>query len=116
MNSPFQLHDLMNNDWAVSWPSFDEKFTERMRFNLLECIFREVKCDEVGLGVAMDERDITSIMWIKNHVWYSQLTEEYSQYLYRNYNICGTVFHSESDARQFKDILEKRYAWQLLKE
>ncbi len=116
MSNPFVLIDLPNNDWAVSWPTTDEKFTDRVRFNLLECIFKEVKCSEVGLGVAIDEREETSIMWIKDHVWCSQLTEEYSQYLYRNYNIRGTVFHSESEAKQFKDILEKRYAWQLLKE
>jgi len=116
MNSPFQIHDLMNSDWAISWPTFNEEFTESMKFNLLECIFKEVKCSEVGLGVALDEHEATSIMWIRDEVWCSQITEEYSVYLYRNYNIRGAVFHKESEARQFKDILEKRYIWQLLKE
>jgi hypothetical protein len=116
MNSPFQLIDLMNNDWAISWPTFDEKFTKHMRFNLLECIFKEIKCQEVGLGVSLGERDDTSIMWVRDDIWYSKITEEYSHYLYNNYNIRGVVFHKETEARLFKDILEKRYAWQLLKE
>jgi hypothetical protein len=116
MSNPFVLTDLPSNDWAVSWPTFDEKFTHHMRFNLLGYIFKEIKCDEVGLGIVANERDETSIMWIRDDVWYSQITEEYSHYLYNNYNICGAVFRKESEARQFKDILEKRYAWQLLKE
>lgn len=114
MNSPFQLTDI-NNDWAVVWPSFSDKFTDRMKFNLLECVFKEIKCFEVGLGIADDGTEAT-IMWIKEDIFFSELTEEYTQYLYKYYHIGGVVFHELGEAEKFKEILEKRYVWQLLKE
>lgn len=115
MNSPFVLYDLPSkNDWAVTWPSFGERFTQRMKFNLLETIFKEVKCQEVGLGIGIDEKDETTVMWIKDDIWQMNITQEYSHYLYTNYNIRGAVFHSLDEAEKFKDILEKRYVWQTL--
>ena len=115
MNSPFQILDA-NKDWAVVWPSFSDKFTDKMRFNLLDLVFREIKCYEVGLGIADNTKDDPTIMWIKQDIFFSDLTEEYTQYLYKYYHIGGVVFHKLAEAEQFKDILEKRYAWQLLKE
>ena len=112
MNSPFQIQDV-NRDWAVVWPSVDDNFTNKMKFNLLDCIFREIKCYEVGLGVTDNGKDAT-IMWIKQDIFFSDLTEEYTQYLYKYYHIGGVVFHSLKEAEQFRDILEKRYIWQVL--
>lgn len=116
MNTPFILNDLCDSTWAVSWPSFDEKFTTHMKFNMLNCIFKEIKCHEVGLGISLDEKEEPSILWIEDKVWFSDLSEEYSQYLYKYYNIRGAVFHKQQEAEQFKDILEKRYIWQILQE
>jgi hypothetical protein len=118
MNSPFEITDV-NNDWAVVWPSFDTKFTDKMKFNILDLIFKEIKCYEVGLGMADTDDDGKldyTIMWIKQDVWFNDLTDEYTRYMYKYYHIGGAVFHERKEAEQFKDILEKRYAWQLLKE
>lgn len=115
MNSPFEIAST-HKDWAVVWPTVDTKFTDKMRFNLIGCIFDEVKCRETGLVVSNDAKDDPTIMWVKQDLWFSDLTEEYSQYLYKYYDIRGAVFHQLSEAEQFKEILEKRYMWQLLKE
>lgn len=115
MSNPFALTDLPNRDWAVSWPMFDDNFNDHMKFNLLDLIFREIDCEEAGLGVSLDEKEESSIMWIKRDVWYQELSEEYARYLYKFYRIKGAVFHKHDEAIKFKEILEKRYAWQLLK-
>jgi hypothetical protein len=116
MTTPFEIVDMPNNDWAVSWPSFDDTFTESMKFNILKCIFNEIQCEEVGLGVAANKHDESTIMWINCNIWFTDMTDEYNQYLYKYYHIRGAVFHKQADAEKFKDILEKRYMWQLLKE
>ena len=116
MNSPFKLSDLPNRDWAVLWPLFNNEFSNKMKFNLLELIFNEIDCNEAGLGIALDEKEESSIMWINRDVWQQELTEEYSVYLQKFYRVDGVVFHNLDEAEQLKEILEKRYAWQLLKE
>ena len=116
MSNPFVLTDLPDGTWAVAWPEFDDSFNESMKFNLLECIFKEVKCDEAGLGVAVHNNDETSVLWIKDDVFYTEMTQEYTHYLYKYYKIRGAVFHKQQEAMHFKDVLEKRYMWQLLKE
>ena len=118
MSNPFEILDV-NKDWAVVWPSFDTMFTDKMKFDLLDLVFEEVNCHEVGLGmVELDDdgkKDYT-IMWVKQDIWFNDLTDEYTRYLYKYYHIGGAVFHELKEAEHFKDILEKRYAWQLLKE
>ena len=116
MKNPFPLTDLPDGTWAVSWPEFSEKFNDRMKFNMLECIFKQVQCNEVGLGVAESEYNETSILWISDTVYYQDITDEYCQYLHKYYNIRGAVFRKQHEAQQFKEILEKRYMWQLLQE
>jgi len=118
MSNPFEIRDV-NKDWAVVWPSFDTNFNDKMKFNLLDLVFKEVKCHEVGLGMVDTDDDGKkdyTIMWIKQDIWFSDLTDEYTRYLYKYYHIGGAVFHELKEAEHFKDILEKRYAWQLLKE
>lgn len=114
MSNPFEILDV-NKNWAVVWPTFNDYFTDKMKFNLLDCIFKEINCTEVGLGVTLG-KDEESILWINQTIWFSDLTEEYMKYLYRFYNITGAVFHKLSEAEKFKEILEKKYSWQLLKE
>lgn len=116
MKNPFPLIDLPDGTWAVSWPEFSEKFNDRMKINMLECIFNQLKCSEVGLGVAEHEHNETTILWIACKSYFQELTDEYSQYLQKYYNIRGAVFRKQHEAEQFKEILEKRYVWQLLQE
>lgn len=119
MNSPFILNDLCDNTWSVTWPSFQRSNNlDNMAFDILKFVFTEVKCSRVGLGVTIDnyfEAD-SSVLWIDDSAYATAITDEYSQYLYRQYNIFGAVFEKQLDAEKFKESLEKRYVWQLLKE
>jgi hypothetical protein len=84
----------------------------------LKFVFTEVKCQRVGLGVTLDnyfEAD-ASVLWIDDTAYLTAITDEYSHYLYKQYNIFGAVFEKQSDAEKFKESIEKRYVWQLLKE
>lgn len=119
MNSPFILNDLCDDTWSVTWPTFQasNKY-DTMAFDILTFVFSEVKPNRVGLGVTLDnyfEAD-TSILWVDDDVYTTDITAEYSHYLYKNYKIFGAVFEKQQDAEKFKDLLEKRYVWQLLKE
>jgi hypothetical protein len=116
MSNPFNLTDLPNSTWAVSWPLLENGFSNQMKFNLLDMIFSEIDCNEAGLGVSLDEREELSVVWIKRDAWRQELTEEYSVYLQKFYRVQGAVFYEYDEAAKFKEILEKRYAWQLLKE
>ena len=119
MNSPFIVNDLSDNTWSVTWPTFQApNHYDNIAFDILKVVFSEVKCHRVGLAVTIDnyfEADIF-ILWIDNSTYTMDITVEYSQYLYKNYKIFGTVFEKQQDAQKFKESLEKRYIWQLLKE
>lgn len=115
MNSPFTLYEL-SKGWGIAWSKFDQAFTNHMRFNLIDFIFKNVKCFEVGLLIIDNERDPGDVLWINQNVFFQEMTDEYSQYLYKNYTILGAVFHKQSEAELFKELLEKRYSWHLLKE
>jgi hypothetical protein len=118
MNSPFKLNDLCDNTWSVTWPTFQASNNyDNMAFDILSFVFSEVKPNRVGIGVTFDnyfESD-TSILWVDSDVYTTDITAEYSQYLYKNYKIFGAVFEKQQDAEKFKDLIEKRHVWQLLK-
>lgn len=116
MNSPFSLHELNNRTWGVAWSKVDVTFTNHMRFNLIDFVFKNIKCFEFGLFISDGDNLEGDIMWINQRVFFQEITDEYSRYLYSNYKIIGSVFHKKNEAELFKELLEKRYAWHLLKE
>ncbi len=113
-NSPFVINDLPNNNWSVEWPTFKNIRDSVSNIKLLDILFGEVKCHQAGLAIMLNSGDYDTL-WINAIEWYQYTDYKYGDYLEQMYEIRGAVFHQESEARKFQDILEKKYVWKILK-
>ena len=113
-NSPFIINDLPNNIWSVEWPTFKNIRDSVSNIKLLDILFGEVKCNQVGLAIMLNSGEYDTL-WINDIAWYQDTRHEYGDYLEHMYEIRGAVFQKESEARKFQDILEKKYVWKILK-
>lgn len=112
-NSPFVIKQSTNDNWVVAWPTFKNIRDSVSNVKLLDILFGEIKCDQVGLAILLrgNEHDT---LWINSIVWYQDTKQQYGDYLERMYEIRGVVFHSQVEAEKLQDILEKKYVWKIL--
>lgn len=112
-NSPFELYAMTFGNYVVHWPTFKNIRDVDTRIKLLDILFREVKCFEVGLGLLLQGGDMDTL-WINFNAWAQHSNHSYSEYLQDMYEIRGVVFRNKNEAEKFQDILEKKYIWKIL--
>jgi hypothetical protein len=113
-NTPFELYTTEKNNHVVHWPSFKNIKEADTGLKLLDILFGEVKCFEVGLGILLHGGDLDTL-WLDFTVWVQGNKHDYSEYLMDMYEIRCVVFRNKHEAEQFQDILEKKYIWKTLK-
>ncbi len=113
-NSPFELYTTEKNNHVVNWPSFRNIRDADTRLKLLDILFEEIKCFEVGLGLLLHGGNMDTL-WISFSSWAQDTSHVYSEYLMDMYEIRCVVFRNKDEAEQFQDILEKKYIWKVLK-
>ena len=117
MDKPFQLIPLnsQKSHWQVIWDrtKYDDIRRVLEKNLLLDVLFRDAKCIEVGLRIALNGGE-KEIMWIDDNSYWQDTSKQYSEYLQDMYVITGVIFKSESEATFFKDYLEKKVIWKLL--
>jgi hypothetical protein len=113
-NSPFIINDTPNNNWVVSWPTFRNIRDSVSNIKLLDILFGEIQCYQVGLAIRVRGNEYDTL-WLDAIVWYQDTEKQYGDYLESMYEIQGVVFNEQSEAIKFQDILEKKYIWKILK-
>lgn len=112
-NSPFELYAIERDNHVVHWPTFKNIRDIDTGIKLLDILFGEVKCFEVGLGLLLQGGDMDTL-WISLSAWAQSPKHVYSEYLMDMYEIRAVVFRDKNEAEQFQDILEKKYIWKIL--
>jgi hypothetical protein len=112
MSNPFKITDLPDNTWAVSWPDNNFVSNARHRDKLVDILFREIGCREVGLGIKLNNGELETL-WIgeKNYFQRSEITCGWEDM----YVVGGIIFVHEHEARTFHQLMESRLAWYYLK-
>lgn len=113
MNTPFELHKTTADRWVVDWPTFKNIRDTGTGVKLLDILFGEIKCHQVGLALLLNNNE-SETLWIDFSIWATDTKNHYAEYLMDMYEIRGVVFHKEHEAIQFQDILEKKYIWKIL--
>ena len=111
----FVIQDLPDNRWAVAWPGYEFVVcdNERKAATLLKILFEEVNVDEAILAIKREDgaEDYTvTIPWFSYH----QNPDAAGRFLARRYAVTGVKFFVRPKAVQFKEIMDKRLAWQRL--
>jgi len=112
----FVINDLPDNYWSVSWPGYEEVVVNNTNkaANLLKILFDEVGVDNAILGLQhrsnSEKFETMHISWIAWH----QNPEAAARHSVDYYLIVGCKFAKESEAREFKLIMERRLAWKRL--
>jgi len=96
------------------WPRFENIRDSGTNIKLLDILFEQIKCFQVGLEIMLNNNAEYSTLWIDAVVWYQDVKKEYGDYLQDMYEIRGAVFHHKDEAIKFQDILEKKYMWKIL--
>ena len=112
-NTPFEIYETENNRWATHWPTFKNIKDTETGIKLLDILFGQIKCEEVGLQILLHGGEHDT-MWIGYSAWARDVNDLHSEYIMDMYEIRGVVFHKESEAVQLQDILEKKYIWKVL--
>lgn len=113
-NSPFKIYETEKNRWVTHWPTFKNIKDTSTGIKLLDILFGQIKCDEVGLQLLLHGGQHDT-MWIRYSAWARDVNGLHSEYLQDMYEIRGVVFYKETEALQLQDILEKKYIWKILK-
>lgn len=116
MKEYFVVRDLPDNSWSVSWPGYEEQVvtTPGKVANLLKILFDEINVEEAQLGVCeRSHPDKFETMYIKWIAWH-QNPDAAARHVASYHNVVGCRFPQEAQARQFKEIMEKRLAWRRL--
>ena len=114
-NSPFTLSELIDT-WAVSWPKWKNIKEFDTKKKLLSVLFDDIKCDEVGIAIAISMfGDDIDVMWIPLNTWAQDINGDYAAYLEDMYEIKGVIFKHKDEAIRFKEYLEKKLVWKILK-
>jgi hypothetical protein len=112
-NTPFELYTTEKDNYVVHWPTFKNIKEADTGLKLLDILFGEVKCFEVGLGILLNSGDLDTL-WLDFTVWVQGNKHDYSEYLMDMYEIRCVVFRNKNEAIKFQDILEKKYIWKVL--
>lgn len=112
----FVLKDLPDNTWSVSWPGYEYEVVNNpvKAANLLKILFDEVRVEEVILGVheynKPDKFETMHLSWI---AWHHH-PDAAARRVVDHQVVVGCKFVKESEAREFKLIMERRLAWRRL--
>lgn len=114
---PFELTDLPNGQWSVSWPGYETVVIDNVEKAeaLLKILFDTIKVDEAMVGVVEKHKHNYSdceTMHIGLAAW-CQDPRALAQHLVY-FTIPGVKFNKLEQAEQFKDLLLKRYVWRKL--
>lgn len=112
-NSPFEIYKTERNRWITHWPTFKNIKDADTGLKLLDILFGQIKCDEVGLAILLHGGEYDTL-WISYSAWATDVNDLHAEYIMDMYEIRGVVFHKESEALQLQDILEKKYIWKIL--
>lgn len=97
------------NDFIIHWLK-ENKAIEKE--NVLNIVFNDIKCQEAGLWI--ENLGSPDILWIKND-YFLRSGKEYCEYIKNMYSIVGISFHTEKEADKFKEALEKKCMWNILR-
>ena len=111
---PFEIYETENNRWVTHWPTFKNIRDTETGIKLLDILFGQIKCEEVGLQILLQGGEHDTL-WIGYSSWARDVNGLHSEYLQDMYEIRGVVFHKETEAIHLQDILEKKYIWKVLK-
>lgn len=118
MKSCFEINDLPNGTWSVSWPGheYDVVNNPAKALTLLEIMFEHVGVEEAMIGVQESGRDndwqtlhFSSFLW-----WDSDHSRKYMAKRLASYVIPGVRFCDQYEAEKFKLHMEQRLAWRIL--
>jgi hypothetical protein len=112
-NTPFPIKSLQDGKFIVSWPKWDNIRQFDTKKKLLDLLFKDIGCDEVGIGILLMSDEV-DIMWINLNTWAQDVNGDYARYLEDMYEIKGVAFNSEIEALKLQDYLEKKYIWKTL--
>lgn len=111
---PFSLVDLPNGYWAVSWPDIKPIVEKATGIKLMDILFEDIGCFQIGLGIKHREDDPGETMWIDATLYWQDNREEFFLYALNRYQIFGVQFCSQQEAEKFYNILEKKLSWYYL--
>ena len=112
-NTPFIINDLPDNTWSVEWPTFKNITDKVTGKKLLTILFEDIKCEDVGIGVVLND-GVMDTLWVESNLYWKDKEGSYTNYLEDMYQIGGVVFMHKEQAEQLQDILEKKYIWKVL--
>lgn len=118
MKSYFEINDLSNDTWSVTWPGheYDVVNNPAKALTLLEIMFEHVGVEEAMIGVQESVRDndwqtlhFSSFLW-----WDSDHSRKYMAKRLASYVIPGVRFRDQYEAEKFKLHMEQQLAWRIL--
>ena len=112
-NTPFEIYKTERDRWVTHWPTFKNIKDTSTGLKLLDILFGQMKCDEIGLALLLNSGEYDT-MWISYSAWARDVNNHFSEYVQDMYEIRGVLFHTQSEAEQLQDILEKKYIWKVL--
>jgi hypothetical protein len=114
MSEHFQLDCKAKDGWVVSWPNKAPLTKAVGKQAMLDVLFNDLKCDNVGLGVALVSGELEYI-WVTSIEYWMDTEQCMGERLMNLYNIGGVKFHFKEEAEQFLEYLNGRLAWYYLK-
>ena len=115
----FELQELHNKWYAVVWSPQQWRgvYVRRSKIKLLQILFEEMNCDQVGLAVSLTNQGSESeqVLYLDSECCSSpKHTETVVDALLSTYCIQGVSFAKLETAQQFKKRLEDLYLIKLL--
>lgn len=116
LKTPFKITDLPDRGtWSVTWPGYEIVVceNEHKAANLLKILFEEIDVEEAVLSIRKQDNTesyVVRIPWMTYH----QNPGAAGRFLASRYAVDGVKFLGLEQAQQFKDIMDRRLAWQRL--
>lgn len=117
MKSYFEINDLPNSTWSVTWPGYvyDVVNNPAKALTLLEIMFEHVGVDEAMISVQESGRDNDwQTLHLSSFLWWDSDGREYMAKRLASYVISGVRFCDQYEAEKFKLHMEQHLAWRIL--
>ena len=118
MKSYFEINDLPNGTWSVTWPVhiYDVINNPAKALTLLEIMFEHVGVEEAMIGVQENghDNDWQTLHFSSEIWWMDNDSREYMARRMTSYVIPGVRFRDQYEAEKFKLHMEQRLAWRIL--
>ncbi len=113
-HAPFELTDLPSGCWFVGWPGYEDHVVNNQIKvqSLLKILFEEIKVERAQLGVTVNNSELETYS-IDSSLWYlaDDSRDHLSHHIASTFVVGGATFETESQARLFLEILQKRLLW-----